>query len=81
MTAPAAAQLALRFGAELLPAHVERLRGATFRMTLSPPIAIDRAADHHSETLAVMTRINQAIEDWIRQRPEMWMWLHRRWPD
>jgi KDO2-lipid IV(A) lauroyltransferase len=81
MTAPAAAQLALRFGAELLPAHVERLRGATFRMTLSPPIAIDRDADHHSETLAVMTRINQEIEGWIRQRPEMWMWLHRRWPD
>jgi KDO2-lipid IV(A) lauroyltransferase len=50
-------------------------------MTLSPPIEIDRSADHHSETLAVMTRINQAIEGWIRQRPEMWMWLHRRWPD
>jgi Kdo2-lipid IVA lauroyltransferase/acyltransferase len=81
MTAPAAAQLALRFDAALLPARIERLRGAHFRMTLSPPIAIDRTADRHGETLAVMTRVNREIEDWIRERPEMWMWLHRRWPD
>jgi KDO2-lipid IV(A) lauroyltransferase len=81
MTAPAAAQLALRFDAALLPARIERLRGAHFRMTLSPPIAIDRDADRHDETLAGMTRVNREIEDWIRERPEMWMWLHRRWPD
>ncbi|MDB5411608.1 MAG: lauroyl acyltransferase [Rhodospirillales bacterium] len=81
MTAPAAAQLALRFDAAILPARVERLQGARFRMTLSPPIAIDRVADRHDETLAVMTRINREIEGWIRERPEMWMWLHRRWPD
>jgi KDO2-lipid IV(A) lauroyltransferase len=81
MTAPAAAQLALRFDAAILPVRVERLRGAHFRMTVSPPIAIDRAADRHDETLAIMSSINREIERWIRERPELWMWLHRRWPD
>jgi KDO2-lipid IV(A) lauroyltransferase len=81
MTAPAAAQLALRFDAAILPVFVERLHGANFRLTILPPLAIDRSADRHGETLAIMTRINREIERWVRARPEMWMWVHRRWPD
>ena len=25
--------------------------------------------------------VNAMIEDWIRARPEQWLWLHRRWPE
>lgn len=81
MTAPAAAQLALRFDCEIMAARVERLRGARFRITMSPPVEIRRSGDRHAETLAIMTRLNQEIESWVRERPEMWLWLHRRWPD
>jgi len=28
-----------------------------------------------------MRRVNAIIEDWIRARPEQWLWLHRRWPE
>jgi KDO2-lipid IV(A) lauroyltransferase len=31
--------------------------------------------------LAIMTAVNEEIERWLRARPEMWLWLHRRWPD
>ncbi|MCW8951240.1 MAG: hypothetical protein OQJ87_03185 [Rhodospirillales bacterium] len=31
--------------------------------------------------LALMTEINQLLESWIRERPEQWMWMHKRWPD
>jgi len=24
--------------------------------------------------------VNAEIESWIRRAPEMWLWLHRRWP-
>jgi lauroyl/myristoyl acyltransferase len=30
------------------------------------------------DVLAAMTRVNALIEDWIRARPEQWLWLHRR---
>jgi len=28
-----------------------------------------------------MTRVNATLEEWIRDRPEQWLWVHRRWPD
>jgi KDO2-lipid IV(A) lauroyltransferase len=28
-----------------------------------------------------MTRVNGILENWIRERPDHWLWLHKRWPD
>jgi KDO2-lipid IV(A) lauroyltransferase len=81
MTAPAVAQLALRFDCAIMPARVERLNGARFRIVMSPPIAVTRTGDRHADLLAIMTSVNAEIESWIRARPEMWLWLHRRWPE
>jgi KDO2-lipid IV(A) lauroyltransferase len=81
MTAPAIAQLALRFDCAIIPARVERLHGAHFRLTVFPPVEIERTGDRHADTLALMTRVNAVIESWIRARPDLWFWLHRRWPD
>ncbi|MGB8275373.1 MAG: lauroyl acyltransferase [Alphaproteobacteria bacterium] len=79
MTAPAMAQLALRFDCPVCLVRSERLGGARFRVTILPPI---RAQDtgHHAEDVArFMTEVTAAIEGWIRERPEQWFWLHRRW--
>ena len=81
MTAAAPAQLALKFDCPLLPIQVERLGGVRFRVTVHPPLDIARSGDRHADILAIMTRINALFEDWIRQRPGQWLWLHNRWPD
>jgi KDO2-lipid IV(A) lauroyltransferase len=81
MTAPALAALALRFDCDLLPARVERLSGARFRLTVFPPLPLPRSGDHHADVATLMTRVNQTLERWVRDRPEQWFWLHRRWPD
>lgn len=81
MTAPAIASLALKYDAPIVPARVERLGGAHFRVTLYPPLELPRTGDRNADIRAVMTRINALLEDWVRQRPEQWLWLHRRWPD
>jgi lauroyl/myristoyl acyltransferase len=40
MTAPVLAVLALRFDCDVLPARVERLGGAHFRLTVFPPLPL-----------------------------------------
>ena len=81
MTSSALASLALRFDCDVLPARVERLGGAHFRLTVFPPLPLTRSGDHHADVAALMARVNQILEEWIRDRPEEWFWLHRRWPD
>jgi Kdo2-lipid IVA lauroyltransferase/acyltransferase len=81
MTSSALASLALRFDCDVLPARVERLGGAHFRLTVFPPLPLPRSGDHHADVAALMARVNQTLEEWIRDRPEEWFWLHRRWPD
>lgn len=81
MTAPALARLALRHDCIVVPVRVERLGGARFRLTADDPIPLPRSGDTKADTLALMTEVNAAVERWVRQRPEQWFWLHRRWPD
>ena len=82
MTAPALARLARRFDCIVVPARVERLEGAHFRLDLRAAAAgAARAATPHADALALMTAVNATIERWIRARPEQWFWLHRRWPE
>lgn len=80
MTAPAAADLALRYDLPLVPVRTERLGGARFRITvcaaLEPP-----EGNRSVAARTLMERVNDLLEGWIRERPEQWLWLHRRWPD
>ena len=80
MTAPAIARLGLRFGCPVLPIRVERLEGARFRFTVLPPIEVTDTGDTTADVLATMTRVNAMFEDWVRARPEQWLWIHKRWP-
>jgi Kdo2-lipid IVA lauroyltransferase/acyltransferase len=81
MTAPALARLALKFDCTVLPTQVERLDGARFRLTVHPPLPLERSGNLQRDILSLMARANLLLEDWIRQRPGQWLWLHRRWPD
>jgi KDO2-lipid IV(A) lauroyltransferase len=80
-TAPALAQLALRFDCAIVPVRVERTEGARFRFTAFPPLAVAPTGDRHADVRAIMAEINRVIEGWVRERPDHWFWLHRRWPD
>jgi KDO2-lipid IV(A) lauroyltransferase len=80
MTTPAPAALALKLGAVLVPMSNERLDGARFRMTAHPMIEFQPSGDHARDVLALTTRINEAIEQCVRNCPSQWLWIHRRWP-
>lgn len=81
MTTPALALFALRFECAVVPTRVERLNGARFRLTFYPPLAVPRTDNRHDDTKAYMAHVNEIFEGWIRERPDQWFWMHRRWID
>ncbi len=81
MTAPALASFALKFGCPVVPAHVERLGGARFRLIIEPPLAFADSDDRHAAIAAATAQVNRILEGWVRAHPDQWLWLHRRWPE
>ncbi|MDX2103043.1 MAG: lauroyl acyltransferase [Alphaproteobacteria bacterium] len=81
MTAPALTQLALRFDCPVLPMRVERLKGVQFRVTVGPILVLPRTGERDADIREGTAVINRIMEGWIRDRPEQWLWLHRRWPE
>jgi Kdo2-lipid IVA lauroyltransferase/acyltransferase len=79
MTTPAPASLALKLGALLMPATVERLNGAHFRMRVYPPIAFEPRGDAERDVLELTAKINATIEELVRRNPSQWLWTHHRW--
>jgi KDO2-lipid IV(A) lauroyltransferase len=81
MTAPAIAELALRYNMPIIPARIVRSKGCHFEANVYAPLAITRTGDMEKDVYAIMTQINQMLESWIREHPEQWFWVHKRWPN
>src|SRR5439155_5381138 len=79
-TLPAAVRLALRFGVDLLPMSVQRLKGARFRCIVHEPIVLADTGDKSADVEAGVGQVNAFIEARVRERPHEWFWVHRRWP-
>jgi KDO2-lipid IV(A) lauroyltransferase len=80
MTTQAAAQLSLKYGAPLVAVKNERLGGPRFRVTIYPEITIEPTGDRAADIRALTIKLNAFLEARIREAPEMWLWLHSRWP-
>jgi KDO2-lipid IV(A) lauroyltransferase len=78
-TSIAFAKLARRTRSPVHGVRVERLGGARFKVTLSPPVPVPVTVDENADIQALVTEVNRIIGDWVRERPEQWNWLHNRW--
>jgi Kdo2-lipid IVA lauroyltransferase/acyltransferase len=64
------------------PVHgvrIIRLPGHRFRAELSEEIPPVRDASGQIDIQGTMQTITSVIEGWIREYPDQWLWLHRRW--
>jgi KDO2-lipid IV(A) lauroyltransferase len=77
---PLAVQLARLTGAKIRGVRVVRLPdGNSFRGELTDEIAPVRSADGEIDLQATTQAIANVVEGWVREHPEQWLWLHRRW--
>ncbi|MEE2891997.1 MAG: lysophospholipid acyltransferase family protein [Pseudomonadota bacterium] len=75
------ARLALRQKCPLIPIRSERLPGGRFRITAEAAIEPeDPSADTEAKIASMARRLSGTYERWIREAPQEWMCMARRWP-
>jgi KDO2-lipid IV(A) lauroyltransferase len=79
MANPLLARLAQHFDCPIHGVRVIRLPGNRFTAEISEAVVPARDADGKIDIAATMQIITNVIEGWIREHPEQWLWLHRRW--
>jgi len=76
---PLIARLAQHFDCPIHGVRVIRLPGNRFTAELTDEIKPVRDAKGDVDIAATMQVITGVIEAWVREHPEQWLWLHRRW--
>jgi Kdo2-lipid IVA lauroyltransferase/acyltransferase len=76
---PMVARLARHFECPIHGTRVIRLPDHRFRVELTEQISAPRDSDGRIDVEATTQTINTIIEGWVREHPEQWLWLHRRW--
>ena len=79
MANPLLARLARHFDCPIHGTRIVRLPDHRFRLDLTEAISPARDAEGKIDIAGTMQVITSVIEGWIREHPEQWLWLHRRW--
>jgi Kdo2-lipid IVA lauroyltransferase/acyltransferase len=80
LTNPLAAMLARQTEIPIYGVRVVRLPdGNSFWGEMIGPIEPVRDAGGRIDVKGTMQTITAVIEGWVREHPEQWLWLHRRW--
>ena len=78
-TPQAAAVMALKWNVPIYMVRIERFKGIKFRMSIEERLQIPKNLDKEKAIFEITRLISQRIEEWIIDRPEQWLWAHRRW--
>ena len=73
-TITATSRLARAGNARVVPYYPQRLADGRYRVTILPALEDFPSNDEIADT----ERINRLIESWVRQIPEQYLWVHRR---
>ena len=78
-TPQAAAVMALKWSTPIYMVRIERFKGIRFKMTVEDKLKIPKNIDKEKATYEITKLISSRIEEWIIDKPEQWLWAHRRW--
>ncbi len=78
-TNPLLPKLARQFDVAIHPARCIRLAGNRYRLELQEAVELPRDSAGKINVNASCQLLNDIVEGWVREYPDQWMWLHRRW--
>ncbi len=72
------ALLALRYK---VPVHMAYciMEGDKFKLQVTPAIDFSDLEPNEQGIYNATLRMNRGIEEWVKPRPELWLWIHDRW--
>jgi KDO2-lipid IV(A) lauroyltransferase len=79
LTNPILGKFARRFECPVHGVRVIRLPNLRFRLELTPPLDLPRDATGEIDVQGAMAMMTAMVESWVREHPEQWLWMHRRW--
>jgi KDO2-lipid IV(A) lauroyltransferase len=75
------ARLARHIDCPIHGIRVVRYPGDRFQLQATEALEAPRDADGKIDVERTMQAITDVIEGWVREHPEQWLWVHRRWRD
>ncbi len=76
---PMLARLLRQIDCPIHGVRIIRLPGHRFRAELSEEVKPARDAAGQIDVQGTMQAVTSVVEGWIREYPDQWLWLHRRW--
>jgi KDO2-lipid IV(A) lauroyltransferase len=79
-TASGLARVALRTDASVVPAFTiwDDTR-RKYRITFAPRLMLEKTGDDERDVVEATQLFTSVIEEYVRQYPNQWLWVHRRW--
>jgi KDO2-lipid IV(A) lauroyltransferase len=78
-TNPIMGKFARAFDCPVHGVRVIRLPAGRFRLQLTPALDLPRDAEGLVDVQGAMQAMTRVVEEWVREHPEQWLWMHRRW--
>ena len=78
-TTTVVAALAAKTGCAVVPGHCVVLPDGRCQVIYEPPIFFDGALGRDAGIRQMTQHLTSRIEAWVRDHPEQWLWIHRRW--
>ena len=75
LTTTLPAQLAIKFGIDIIPVYIERKENNTFKIEFQKKISPKNFKNKSDLTL----ELNKILEIMILRNPNQWIWTHNRW--
>jgi KDO2-lipid IV(A) lauroyltransferase len=71
--------MAMKTGAAVIPTYVHLGDDGLQHMHILPEVPMVNTGDEEHDMIANTQTLTTMIEGWIRQYPDQWVWMHKRW--
>ena len=75
LTTTLPAQLAIKFNLDIIPVFIERTDSGNFILEFKDIIKTNQFSDK----MLLTKKLNEILEQMIKQNPHQWIWTHNRW--